>query len=328
MDIPDACCILSSHLHLISHQESYNMAGLLRYTESAPLGGLLPDNEPIRGISVVVEEDPTHSNAILSQSFHYELRDSSILQSSSKDLNLLAKYKGELENASYWIEAIKGSSSLLIDSSAPFQLNIVLDEQDYNHNSYIGRYLQFKRRAPSKQSKETNISYLSKVDLSQRLEKRDKDLQTLVERVFSVANIKISLDREIRSLEGSRIKPTPMFTKIRDNSDLRPLSLEETLDPHEMYEYLSLLHMNQIPDSRPDEYVKVTSMYKIPDADSLGNFGGDLTVIFAQKVHPSVLEKLLQERNVRSILYQRNTLHGLIYKINEKVYTWSDHEKH
>lgn len=291
---------------------------MLKFTKvNNPTHGIT-GNEAVVTVSIVAKSqlvDPTH---LLRTSFYYE----------TTDFNGLDKLLQEANGASIWIQLTKGGSTLTFDSTKKDLCDLRLTKDDFFHNNYIYRYLKFKEHKPVKQSVHTETYFTATASYpTPKQFKYGKDLSVLIERVFSGASIKVSLNRDLQSLANFRNNNDVLSGNISPMSDLRPLAKDPSLEPHDFYEYWSLLHMNKVPYIEPSEYERVTSIYEVPYRDDFKNseeVGNDLYLMLIKNVHPEVLQLILQHQDVLSVLYNRGIDTGLITKLSNGIYKWEN----
>lgn len=270
-------------------------------------------NKVLDEVSVITLSQSADIRSLLSQTFYYE----------TTGFNGLDDLLREATDSQYWIELTIGQSALIFDSTNKTLCDIRLSRDDYFHNNYIYRYLTFKEHKPVKLSIDTETYFTASAEYPTPQKLRyGKDLRVLIERVFSNASLRVSLDKELTSLasfkKDSRLKSGP----ISANSDLSPLAATSNIDPHDYYEYLSLLHMNKVPHTDPNDYVKVTSMYEVPNSQDQITFNAPLTIHFVTNINPLSLERILQHEDVLSILLNKPHESELVFKSASKFYIW------
>lgn len=275
-------------------------------------------NETVSTASIAVKSQSVDLIPLLRASFYYE----------ATDFNGLDELLQEAKGASFWIQLTKGDSKLTFDSTNRSYCDLRLSKDDFFHNNYIYRYLKFKEHKPVKQSIHTETYFTASASYpTPKQLKYGRDVSVLISRVFSDASIKVSLNRDIQSLAKFRCNYDVLSGRIPHNSDLRPLAKDPSLEPHEFYEYWSLLHMNKIPKIEPNEYERITSMYEVPYRDELENSeenGSDVSLMFIKNVHPEVLQLILQHQDILSVLYSRGKDTGLITKLPNGIYKWEN----
>lgn len=288
---------------------------MLLFHEATASDYTLTGNKPIDKLSVITSSDSFDIHSLLSNCFYY----------SASDFNGLDGLLEEVKDAQYWIELTKGESVLSIDSSDSNIIKLVLNEHDLFQNNYITRYLKFKQQRPNKPSKDTSTFYSAFANYSKSANetpKYDKDLRILIELIFPNASLRVSSNKAIPSLGQFRQIHNLASGPIDPQADLSPLTTKNVEEPHDYYEYFSLLHMNKAPSSEVNDYVRVTSMYEVPINDSDGPFNGSLTLTFANQLDPRTISLILTESSVVSVLYDRDGKNTLILKLASKIYVW------
>lgn len=270
-------------------------------------------NQVLDEVSIISLSQSFDVRSLLSRSFYYE----------ATGFNGLDVLLREATGSQYWIELTNGQSLLVFDSTNETRCDILLSRDDIFHNNYIYRYLTFKEHKPVKLSidTETYFSASAEYPTPQNL-RYGKDPRILIERVFSNASLRVSLDKEFASLASFKKEPRLKSGPISPDSDLSPLGATSEIDPHDHYEYLSLLHMNKVPHTDPSEYVKVTSMYEVPKSQAQNTFNAQLTIHFVTNINPQTLGCILQHEDVLSTSLNRPHESDLVLKSANKVYIW------
>ncbi|OBA22418.1 hypothetical protein METBIDRAFT_153251 [Metschnikowia bicuspidata var. bicuspidata NRRL YB-4993] len=173
----------------------------------------------------------------------------------------------------------KNRNTLKIDSRTPKTVTITLTEHVFNHHAYAARYMKFKKLQPAKGSSDYIVYHTVTANWNGP-EKYSKDLYALVSEVFACAELVLLTDSvyapkdEVGSLmdlhESAVVLEVKVFSpgevdsgdSIAETPDLLKLDVDEH---HEVYEYLSLVHLNSLPDYR-NSHVGATSIYETPQA--------------------------------------------------------------
>lgn len=291
---------------------------MLKFTEVNKPTLDITGNEAFATVSIVAKSQSADPTPLLRASFYYE----------TTAFNGLDELLQETNGASYWIQLTKGGSTLTVDSTKKDHCHLCLSKDDFFHNNYIYRYLKFKEHKPVKQSVSTATYFTATASYpTPKHIKYGRDVSVLIKRVFSDASIKVSLNRDLQSLANFRSTNEVLLGTISPMSDLRPLAKDPSSEPHDFYEYWSLLHMDKVPKIEPNEYERVTSIYKVPFHDELESsdeVGTDLYLMFTKNVHPDVLHKILQHQDILSVSYSRGKDTGLITILSNRIYKWEN----
>ncbi|GEQ69552.1 hypothetical protein JCM33374_g3224 [Metschnikowia sp. JCM 33374] len=237
----------------------------------------------------------------------------------------------------YVLEFTSDRNKLRIDSSSPKSVSLVLDDHTYNHHSYAGRYLRFTKCLPAKGSKDYIIYH--KATANWGPEKYEKDLTALVAEVFTGADMTLLTTcgppniAPGGSLTDLHEKASPSSTALYLPEDAKvsaettadsPSGITDTLPSdvsQELYEYLSLVHLNALPDFT-NSHVRATSLYEIPDTVvKLPVSLSSASLVTITDVNPVVFYDLASNPDCLSI--QATTETGSFLTVNSGDVTWN-----
>lgn len=270
-------------------------------------------NAPIERLSVISTESNLDFDKMLRSSFYYEV----------SNFNGFLELLQQLASFSFWLQLTKGDSCLVIDSQNPNRIDLHLSEHDLTLNNYITRYLKFTKQSPMKAMGDTKSYYRTSMTYDDSKTTKDhRDFRFLLDRVFSDALLRLSLKSAVTLLENHRQTPNVMSLQINERADLSPLKADHIDESHDFYEYLSLLHLNKVPEISRSEYEKVTSMYEVPAIGPSGNSPKHLFLFAFKFVHPAVLQEVVIKDSVISTLSNTKLKHRLSYRSASGLYTW------
>lgn len=283
----------------------------------------LPDflTEPLDFVSVLSHSDNLHST-ILQEKSHYI---------TCKGVSALASLVSTLENLHppyFCAVATDKDNSLRWDSRQPKTFKLKLHEHTFNHNAYVGRYIDFKTRKPLPSAPELSTFFEATVTYEQI--QTHRDLLLTIENAFRTASVTIVSDIPLAealapfgSVENKSGSLESLF-RMRQLSarSCLPTSVDSALLQEDMgqelYEYLCLCHMNAVPNSK-DSHVRASVMYMHPD------YIKTETALWFQysflNVSPTVFYNLAKNKKVISILTKAANESVLTFSLDE-LYTW------
>lgn len=220
------------------------------------------------------------------------------------------------------LEASQNGNSLRYLSSDPKHIHLKVTEPSFFHNAYIGRYLHFTKVVPAKSSSQIEVFYTATAELEQG-RKYGQDLAEFLKTQFSNVDLWVVLETKIPHMEPQ--KHPLMSLSLRSDSNLSPLRCTSVNaeDSHDMYEYLCLLHMNQVPLTQENEHIRITSMYEVPvfESENVGHVSHQL-LHRCENLNPAAYYNLLGQDDWCSMFAKSKSHNSVALKTPTGVFLW------
>lgn len=278
-----------------------------------------PISSPLKFISVISKSPNLQAslNDLLSHTYYLERECETPLE--------IFDFLADSHSKFYSVTVRCGDCKLVSGSACPNHIHVTLDEHTYFHNGYIGVHSKVREAQTSKRSLSFGTFYHITVE---RCGPESFRLEQLCYNVFSkstveiLSDIDVSLPTDINVHKHKDFILHQLATPVV--KPLAPTALEglDPVDRAELYELLSLVHLNALPD-RNNPHVAATLMYELPKLDTVsGLFASKLFSYTSSHVNPLMLYEIANMPEVDSVQAVSATHTFLLLK-SDSLYTWS-----